>query len=296
MKNCILIQGGDAFDLEAEVKKHSADTLHFQGGEVKAGELEEALFTPSFFGDTLIVIEDAQDLSEKALELVIAFSKKPTPKIALILHATCKSELSAHITPIEIQEVKPWEKQAKMADWIMTFLKGRGIKASPQVATFIAATGMADRFSLSQELEKLITYVGDKKEITLDDVQAIGALEHEHTVWQLTDAFLERNRVKAQMLLHELLEQDAAPFLIVRQLRNVCHQALMMLSLSESGHTNIQEHFPQLRGKLFDKNFRLAKDAGSPYLKRMLLMLDQTERKLKDAPFDETALIMKVLL
>jgi len=70
----------------------------------------------------------------------------------------------------------------------------------------------------------------------------------------------------------------------------------MMLSLHASGTTNLQQHFPQLRGKLFDKNFRLANGVGEAFLTHTLMSLDKTERSLKDSPFDEEALLMKAML
>lgn len=300
MKQTLLIQGGDAFDLESEIarfKPKTADTtLRFIGDEVKPQALEEALFSPSFFSETFVVIEKAHDLSAKAQELVIAFAKKPMAKVTLLLHATGKTDLGKHLPHVAIPEVKPWEKQGKIAEWITAYLKACGIKAGAQIATFIASTGATDRFFLREELDKLISYVGDTREITLNDIKAISAFEHEETVWQLSDAFLGRNRPKAVSILQHLLQQQVSPFLLVRQLRNVCHQALMMVSLHESGNLNIQEHFPQLRGSMFEKNFKLAKEAGSAFLTKSLVLLDKTERALKDSPFDETTLLLKVFI
>lgn len=300
MKQCLLIQGGDAFDLESEIarfKPKTADTcLRFQGGDVKPQALEEVLFSPSFFSETFVVIENAHELGVKAQELVIAFAKKPPAKVTLLLQAVGKSDLSKYMEQVVIPEVKPWDKQGKIAEWITGYLKAQNIKVSPQVVTFIAATGITDRFFLREELDKLICYVGDKNEITLADVKAISAFEHEETVWQLSDAFLQRDKQRAAKLLQHLLQQQVSPFLLVRQLRNSCHQALMMVSLSESGHHNVQEHFPQLRGGIFDKNFKLAKEAGRAFLTKSLLLLDKTERVLKDSPFDESTLLLKVFI
>lgn len=298
MKQCLLIQGGDAFDLESEIArfkpKRADSVLRFLGDEVKPQALEEVLFSPSFFSETFVVIEHAHELGPKAQELVIAFAKKPMAKVTLLLQATGKCDLGKYMEQIVLPEIKPWDKQAKIAEWIAGYVKAQNSKIHPQAVAFIAATGTTDRFFLREELNKLITYVGDKNEITLTDVQAISAFEHEETVWQLVDAFLQRDRQKAVKLLQHLLQQQVSSFLLVRQLRNSCHQALMMVSLSDSGEHNVQQHFPQLRGGIFDKNYKLAKEAGRPFLTKSLLLLDKTERALKDSPFDESTLLLKV--
>lgn len=297
MKNLLLIQGGDAYDLEQELSRFSKEAVrkHFVASEVKAAELEEALFSASLFSDTLVVIEEAHELTNKAFDFVMAFVKRPVLRVFLVLQARGRTDFGKLMPVVEYPEIKPWDKQAKMAEWIAGYLKQQNMKVHPQVIAELSKGG-SDRFYLRQELEKLIAYVGEKKEIQLADVAAICTLESEHTLWQLTDAFMQRDTKKAVVLLTELLKQNTSPFLLIRHLRNVCQQALQMCSLAEAGVNNIHEHFDKLKGKLFDKNFKLAKEAGSAYLTKTLLAIDKTELALKDSPFDETTQLLKIFV
>jgi len=296
MKNIVLVVGGDAFDLEEVLKrsKRSGNPKRFKGSEVTATDLEEALF--GLFAKQEVVIEEAHELKGKALETVMAFIKRPNPEIVLIMQATKKTELSKLVPCVEIGEVKPWEKQAKMADWIISYLKERAIKIQPALANTLAASFGLDRFLLSQELEKLCTYIGDKKEIDAPDCKAISSLEVEESVWIMTEAFLQRDAARGIKILQSLLERGVSAFLLVRSLRSSCHQALEMCALSEAGGHDVAEHFPQLKGKLFEKNFRLAKEAGMSFLTKALAAIDKAEARLKDAPFDESTLLMKLFV
>jgi DNA polymerase-3 subunit delta len=295
MKKLVLVQGGDAFDLENEIARYSGHAkVRFQADDLKPAALEEALFSSSFFEDTLVIVENGQDLSEKAHNLVLAFVKRPTERVCLLVHASGTTELAKHMPVVQFQDPKPWEKEGHAANFILGYVKSQGVKMTSQVAALLAQTGITDRFLLREECNKLICYVGEKQEITQRDVQAICSLEHEETIWQLTDAFLERNTKKAYTVLQQLLQQQVSPYLIVRTLRNSCYQALLMLSLHESGAKNVQDHFPQLKGKIFDKNFTLAKAAGSPFLTHSLKLLDKTELALKDSPFDEHSLLLRL--
>ncbi len=295
MKNCLFLQGGDAFDLDAVIKGYSYDLLErLQGDDIKAGALEELLFSPSFFEKVLVVIENGDELNEKAEQLVASFAKRPMQGVSLIVHAAKMIPCAAHMPTQVIQEVKPWEKEAKMEEWIASYLKEKGAKAAKEVIALLASSKVQDRFLLQQELDKLITLAGTT--ITKEDVKAVGALEHEESVWELVDAFLERDRSRAATHLRHLLQQHESPYLLIRSLRNSCHQALMMISLQESGVKNVQEHFPQLRGKIFDKTMRQAQEAGASYLTKQLMKIDKVELALKDSPFDEEALLLKVLL
>lgn len=167
MKNCLLLYGGDAYDLEHSITchkpEHESEMHRFQAEDVTIKTAEELLFSPSFFAKTFVVIEHAQDLSDKVLAVVRSFVKKPTPSVFLLLHATGKCSLKDEMPTIEIPEVKPWDRQAKIAEWVAGYLKQQGIKAHPEVAAFIAATGSTDRILLSQELDKLITFAGEKR-------------------------------------------------------------------------------------------------------------------------------------
>lgn len=292
----VLVIGGDAFDLEELIKRQHKEgsRVKFTGSEVSPVELEEALF--GLFAKDLIVIEEAHDLKGKALEILMAFIKRPNPAISLVMQATKKTELSKLVSCVEIAEVKPWEKQAKVAEWIVAYLKERAIKIQPTLANTLAQSFGHDRYFLRQELEKLMVYIGDKKEIEASDCKAISSLEIEESVWILTEAFLQRDAKHGLKILHSLLERGMSAFLLLRSLRSSCHQALEMCAMADAQIPNIPEHFPQLKGKLFEKNFRLAKEAGTAFLTKALIAIDKAESSLKDSPFDESTLLTKLFV
>src|SRR5437868_5262657 len=126
MQNVLLVQGGDGFDLQIQTAQFTADTkICFEAEDLKAAVLEETLFSPSFFSQTLVIIQNAQELSDKALELVIAFAKRPTPKVSLVVHSNGTTELAKHLPVVVINEVKPWEKQAHITQWILSYVKAQ---------------------------------------------------------------------------------------------------------------------------------------------------------------------------
>ena len=56
----------------------------------------------------------------------------------------------------------------------------------------IAGHSGGDRLLLKQELDKLIAYIGENKEIKAQDVAACIALEAESTLWQLSEAYVQK--------------------------------------------------------------------------------------------------------
>ena len=62
--------------------------------------------------------------------------------------------------------------------------------------------------SLAEELEKLSLYVGDRAEITIEDVQALVGQNRELSVFEITDALINQDISRAMQLTERLLQQD----------------------------------------------------------------------------------------
>ena len=58
---------------------------------------------------------------------------------------------------------------------------------------------------VSNELEKLILYVGEKKKITLGDVETMVLAAKQRSLYELTDAISAKDRVRALSILDALL-------------------------------------------------------------------------------------------
>jgi DNA polymerase-3 subunit delta len=75
------------------------------------------------------------------------------------------------------------------------------------------------------ELTKIITYVGDRKEIRDEDVDAVVPQTREESIFELADAIGLRNAAKALKVLTNLIDQDHHPLEILgsihREIRNL---------------------------------------------------------------------------
>jgi DNA polymerase-3 subunit delta len=75
---------------------------------------------------------------------------------------------------------------------------------------FIEKVGMDTR-QLVMEADKLTLYIGERKEITVEDVKAITSSSAEAIAWDFTDALGERRLDEALKILRQLLFQGEAP-------------------------------------------------------------------------------------
>ena len=103
---------------------------------------------------------------------------------------------------------------------------------------------------IHNELEKLVAWSAGRKEITKHDVQIISSLSPgqiaSHTVFQMTDAIIQKNRQEALDVLHQLMSAGEPALrilpLIERQLRLVLAAKTSTVGLEETakqiGETN----------------------------------------------------------
>ena len=81
----------------------------------------------------------------------------------------------------------------------------REVKIDPDAARELVDALGGDMMMISNELEKLILYVGEKKRITLGDVETMVLAAKQRSLYELTDAISAKDRVRALEVLDAIL-------------------------------------------------------------------------------------------
>lgn len=125
----------------------------------------------------------------------------------------------------------------ELSRWCARFLRARGKKihsAALNTLTFMAGRELT---RLSGELDKLSAFVGERREITAEDVEAIVPASLEYNVFELLNSLLARDMAKAQSSVNSLLQGGQTPVgllaMLTRQLRQLAHMKCAL----ESGGT-----------------------------------------------------------
>lgn len=105
------------------------------------------------------------------------------------------------------------------------------------VEFFIGSVGF-DMFRIHNEMEKLFSYIGDRGEITVEDVRAICVDEAEDTIYAMLDAIIIRNQQQALMLYRSLLELKMAPRAVLSKLTFHIKRMMEISELIAEGKTN----------------------------------------------------------
>jgi len=96
-------------------------------------------------------------------------------------------------------------EEGEAVRWIGEYCATRGVKIDADGARELVDALGGDMMMVSNELEKLILYVGEKKKITLGDVETMVLAAKQRSLYELTDAISCKDRVRALAILDALL-------------------------------------------------------------------------------------------
>ena len=129
--------------------------------------------------------------------------------------------------------------------------------------------------SFLNNLDKLISYVGERNKITIDDVKFVLKRTKSDPIFELTNAISERNLEKAIFFLNSLLPQLDHPLQLFAAITNQVRRLLLIKGFVESRHGRAWH-----AGIRFDQFQRAVMPAIKEYDKDLLTRLEDWESML----------------
>lgn len=172
--------------------------------------------------------------------------------------------------------------------------------------------------AVATETEKLVHYVGNRPQITLEDLATMVGRNREDALYELTDAFAKRQLGKSLVLLSRLQEQGVHGLAILATMRNFLRKLLIYRSLQMSSsppwHRGMSakefqgSYLPALKANgewddvlgghpyaLF-MSFTKAAEYSCPLLKKWLSMLLKAEFNLKGSPLPQRLVLEELFI
>lgn len=252
-----------------------------------------------FSGKMGALFDGVEQLLKGEVEPLIQYSKKPNPSSYLILGAASSKNVAdlykagkKEMVVLDLSSEKPWEEKQRLQAWVVQFVHSRKKKITPDAVEALFEQLPPDRLLLQQEVEKLLTYMGDRQEATRKDVATICSTGLEEKPFQV-----------AQTIAFGKLEgvpqfDDVSTLLpLVASLRNQLEMGLKMCALlkKEASHQDIEAAFPRLWPKALNQALEGAKRKGAPFYKGALQDLFELELGLKSNAARPAALFTRFL-
>ncbi len=164
----------------------------------------------------VVVVKEFEKLARTDAEknLLVDYLTRPADTTVLVLIARQpdfrrQPFKAAREHSVEI-ECKPlYENQAP--DWIMRRLRDAGRSIHPEVAHLLTQYVGTSMGILDSEIQKLLTYVGERKEISTDDVLATVGVSRDYTIFDLQNAVGGRKLDEALQISRKMLASSQSP-------------------------------------------------------------------------------------
>lgn len=228
--------------LKALVKEK--DTMNFSAftiNDVSTDKLIDLAETMPFFAERRVILCEECEYFAKSDEKLAEYLKEfPETTIFIFTEASLdkrtKTYKAVKDTALFIECKMPEERTLSL--WAINKLKkaGKKIKAAAWNEFYIRTNESMDLMDM--ELDKLISYVGDRDEIDIDDVQTICVGQVEEKIFDMIRAISGKDSALAMRYYRGLLLNREEPFRILYMLESQFKQLLLVKNMHDRHYSN----------------------------------------------------------
>ena len=204
--------------------------FEFDLGENDLAEVLDRARTPSLMAPfQVFFVRGVKNLfgrgsNEEKLAAIEDYCKNPNPD-AMVVFVADHISIPADVRRMEMQDKERYQRiretmgqycgivelarveEGEAVRWISEYCASRDVPVkmdSDGARELVDALG-GDMMMISNELEKLMLYVGAKNHITLGDVETMVLAAKQRSLYELTDAISSKDRVRALEILDAIL-------------------------------------------------------------------------------------------
>ena len=108
--------------------------------------------------------------------------------------------------------VTPDEKM--MVTWVKSLFRDAEVATTDTAIYRIIESAKMDMNCIKNEVDKMISYAGDTKQVSEHDVEILCSQDAESKVYQMIDFIIAKQKEKAARMYHDLLENKESPIMI----------------------------------------------------------------------------------
>ena len=250
-------------------------------------EFYAKIFNKSFFENEKIIIINR--CSEKLYEVVENLKEKNISDIKIILNANVlekKSKLRNFFEKSKELVIVPTYKDTSITlmEIAKKFFYNYKISISQETVNLLVNRCNGDRGHLKSELNKILIYIQDKKNISLEEIFKLTNLAENFSINELVDTSLSKNSLKTSEIINESNYKNEDGIMI---LRTFVQKAKRLLKLYEAKNENesidslINNYKPPIFWK--DKPIvrRQLENWSKSKIKDLIISINKTEIFLK---------------
>lgn len=187
----------------------------FRGKDIEASQIAEAAQVLPFFAERRLIVVEDSGFFEKSSDMLDYLESFPdTTYIVFVEHKVdSRNRLFKWMNKNQEGTVTECKTQngKNLESWIGNYVKREGKTMSvSQIELLIERVG-TDMETLSNELDKLIGYVGERTVIEKEDIEAVSSGLAVSKIFDMFDAVAEKKKDRALSLYNDIMAGKESP-------------------------------------------------------------------------------------
>lgn len=220
--------------------------------------MQELMGGDLFSSSPLIIVSHAESFAEKELAQLTKVAKTFDPQSGVralfCFTSVQKAKVRAFFEAINKRHSflseKPWERTSRLRGELISTLKRRGYTMASSALERFEALGFEPLERLT-ELDKLIAYVGERKAVTVEDIDAVCSSGAAASAWKLFDFWIEKKTDAIANLIAASANDTSSLLGLIFPLR---HQIAQSAAILENRGDYLKKKYPYLVGARLKKS------------------------------------------
>ena len=209
---------------------------HYEGRNIDVKELIDLCETMPFFADRRVVLlEDTGFFKNKCDELADYMKELPDYLCLVFVEDEVDKRSKMYKAVKSCGRIGEFARQDEKTLWAAGILKREGKNITQRDMELLLTMTGIDMGNLRMELEKLITYTGDRNVVTRADIQEVCTTQTQNKIFDMVRAVTEKNQKRALDLYYDLLTLKEPPMRILFLLAKQFRQLLLVKEYTEEG-------------------------------------------------------------
>ena len=211
---------------------------HYEGRNIDVKELIDLCETMPFFADRRVVLlEDTGFFKNKCDELADYMKELPDYLCLVFVEDEVDKRSKMYKAVKSCGRIGEFARQDEktLMQWAAGILKREGKNITQRDMELLLTMTGIDMGNLRMELEKLITYTGDRNVVTRADIQEVCTTQTQNKIFDMVRAVTEKNQTRALDLYYDLLTLKEPPMRILFLLAKQFRQLLLVKEYTEEG-------------------------------------------------------------
>ncbi len=276
------------------------DYSEFTAGESSIDEIiESANIFPMISRRRVVIVNQAEKLKEAEQDSLTDLIKALSPRSTLILFAPDLDRRKKFYKTLRegscVAEF-PKLKGPELERWAEAFARKQGYRISTPAIRKIVDLAGSDLQTLATELEKLLLYAGNTKDVPDSAVEDLIRASRQQSIFDLINAVGRHDRSGALKSLANLVSMGEHPLVVVVMLARYCRQMLIaqegLLQGSSTREIGIAAQIPPY---FLNDFLRQARSTSPGSIREMFVRLADIDRSLKSSSLDGRILLENLI-